>query len=270
MMVLSGVAIQFIVGIVGFLIARTVTSPLTRLDQAMTDVANRVPQAKIQDTDRGDEVGAIAKTLVAFRDKLDQSDQIEAAAAKGHEDQRNVVRELGLALNRLSDGDLTTKIEEAFPENYEELRKDYNTSLDNLAQAISVLVKNTNTIRQKADTMAIGSAELSQRTENQAATLEQTAAALDEMTRSVKLAADGAREIEEIVSEANADASQSEPVVGRAVAAMKDIKGSSQAISKIIGVIDDISFQTNLLAADPHCRSHFTHLRIDGRNRIAI
>jgi len=102
--------------------------------------------------------------------------------------------------------------------------------------------------------MAIGSAELSQRTENQAATLEQTAAALDEMTRSVKLAADGAREIEEIVSEANADASQSEPVVGRAVAAMKDIKGSSQAISKIIGVIDDISFQTNLLAVINSCK----------------
>ena len=248
MMVLSGATILIFVGVVGLLSARMITVPLTRINTAMTAVANKDPKIEIKDTARGDEIGTIANTLVDFRSELEKSDRLEASSAKGHEDQLKVVQELGRALNRLSEGDLTTKIEDAFPKSYERLRCDYNTSIDQLAEAIKVLIFNTTTIRQKADTVAVGSSELSQRTENQAATLEQTAAALDEMTRSVKLAADGAKEIEEIVGDANSDANQSEPIVVRAVAAMKDIKGSSDAISKIIGAIDDISFQTNLLA----------------------
>ncbi|EBA11908.1 methyl-accepting chemotaxis sensory transducer [Roseobacter sp. CCS2] len=78
--------------------------------------------------------------------------------------------------------------------------------------------------------------------------MEQTAAALDEMTASVKSAADGARQVKDVVSSARKDADESEPVVQDTVRAMTEIEGSSQEISQIIGVIDDIAFQTNLLA----------------------
>ena len=248
MMLISCGIIVFVVGVIGFLTARTVTAPLTRLNNAMSDVANRVPDTIVPDTERGDEIGTIANTLVDFGNKLMLSDRLEQKASIGQRDQLKVVGALGLALNRLSDGDLSSKIQETFPDGYEALRTDYNASIDKLSDAISILKSNTKTIRHKADTISQGSSALSQRTENQAATLEQTAAALDEMTRSVRHAANDAKEIEGIVIDANSDANDSAPIVERAVSAMKDIKGSSQAISKIIGVIDDISFQTNLLA----------------------
>ncbi|MEO8245111.1 MAG: methyl-accepting chemotaxis protein, partial [bacterium] len=84
--------------------------------------------------------------------------------------------------------------------------------------------------------------------ENQAATLEETAAALDELTTSVRSAATGAREVETIVQSARREAEDSGKVVLGAVEAMNGIERSSDQISQIIGVIDDIAFQTNLLA----------------------
>jgi len=100
MMTLGGSIILVLAGVVGLLFARMVTVPLTRLNTAMNGVAGRIPNVEVQDTDRGDEIGMIAKTLVEFRDKLDQSDQLEAEASKGHKEQSNIVKELGTALKR--------------------------------------------------------------------------------------------------------------------------------------------------------------------------
>jgi methyl-accepting chemotaxis protein len=89
---------------------------------------------------------------------------------------------------------------------------------------------------------------LSRRTEQQAASLEQTAAALDEITVTVKRSADGAKQASATASGAKADAERSAPVVRDAVTAMGEIKQGSSQIAQIIGVIDEIAFQTNLLA----------------------
>ena len=91
--------------------------------------------------------------------------------------------------------------------------------------------------------------DLSRRTENQAATLEETAAALDELTASVQLGHRRRRtRPTSAVRSARENAEDSGKVVLQAVEAMSEIEKSSEQISQIIGVIDDIAFQTNLLA----------------------
>ena len=86
------------------------------------------------------------------------------------------------------------------------------------------------------------------RTEQQAASLEVTAQALDDITATVKKSAEGAGHARKVVAAADDDAKKSAEVVGNAVAAMDAIAGSARQISQIIGVIDEIAFQTNLLA----------------------
>ncbi|PSJ49289.1 methyl-accepting chemotaxis protein, partial [Pseudaminobacter soli (ex Li et al. 2025)] len=90
--------------------------------------------------------------------------------------------------------------------------------------------------------------DLSRRTEQQAASLEETAAALDQITATVKKTAEGASHARDVVSEAKGDAEASGAVVRQAIAAMGTIEKSSDQIGRIIGVIDEIAFQTNLLA----------------------
>jgi len=89
---------------------------------------------------------------------------------------------------------------------------------------------------------------LSQRTENQAATLEETAAAMDQISSSVKDTAEGAKNIAKFVGTVQSQAELSERVGLETHKAMTNIENSSKQISAIVQLIDDIAFQTNLLA----------------------
>ena len=90
--------------------------------------------------------------------------------------------------------------------------------------------------------------DLSQRTEEQASSLEQTAASMEQMTSTVKNNADNAATANQLANAARDQAARGGIVVSSAVAAMGEINSASKKIADIIGVIDDIAFQTNLLA----------------------
>ncbi len=164
------------------------------------------------------------------------------------EAQNKVVVALGQGLHKLVEGDLTGKITEAFPSDYEKLRADFNLALDSLCNAVGAVTNNAETIRHEADEITSAADDLSRRTEKQAATLEETAAALDELTSSVQSAASGASEASDMSNQAKTNAEKGGAVAREAVEAMEGIKNSSSEISKITQVIEEIAFQTNLLA----------------------
>jgi methyl-accepting chemotaxis protein len=151
-------------------------------------------------------------------------------------------------LERLSEGDLTHRLNEAFAAEYEKLRTDYNAAMAQLQETIRTVAGNTESIRSGTGEISQAADDLSRRTEQQAASLEETAAALDEITATVRKTSDGATHARQVVSTAKSDAEHSGTVVRDAVAAMSEIEKSSAQISQIIGVIDEIAFQTNLLA----------------------
>ena len=242
------VVVMVLAALLGYLTARSVLNPLSRLRDGMGRVAQREYNFVVADTGRSDELGVLAKALVEFRDKLQASDAADQERKAVQAEQARVVQELSKAMVALANGDLTAVIHMPFDESYEQLRLDYNRTVANLSTTVGSVVTSAVGIRERSLEMSSASDDLSRRTENQAATLEQTAAALDELTASVRSAADGAREVESIVGNAQDDAIASEPVVQKAVAAMTAIEKSSDEISQIVGVIDDIAFQTNLLA----------------------
>jgi methyl-accepting chemotaxis protein len=90
--------------------------------------------------------------------------------------------------------------------------------------------------------------DLSQRTSQQAAALEETSASMEEMTSTVKQNADNAKQADQLAINARATADKGRVVTQQAVGAMDEINKSSKKIADIITVIDEIAFQTNLLA----------------------
>jgi methyl-accepting chemotaxis protein/HAMP domain-containing protein len=201
------------------------------------------------------EIGRMAKALAVFRDGLIEREKMEEKQREAEierqeraAEQHVVVSNLASALQSLAAGKLTETLEEPFPDDYEQLRLDFNVTVETLNDLLGAVVENAAEINTRADEISSASDDLSHRTENQAATLEQTAAALDELTSSVRSAAEGAAEVEKVVREARGDAEASGLVVKDAIGAMSEIKRSSDEIGQIIGVIDDIAFQTNLLA----------------------
>ncbi|MEM1237820.1 MAG: methyl-accepting chemotaxis protein [Pseudomonadota bacterium] len=163
-------------------------------------------------------------------------------------EQSRVVTSVSGALAGLAGGDLSTALEEAFPDTYESLRADFNAALSTLSGAMRTVLQNAESIRGEAGEITNAADDLSKRTEHQAATLEETAAALDVLTTNLTTAAEEAERADTVVRRARDHAGSSGEVVAKAVQAMGQIEASSDQISRIISVIDDIAFQTNLLA----------------------
>lgn len=198
-----------------------------------------------------DKSGGIIRILLVGNDVTKaelQMEEAEAARIASEKAQAEVVDALRVGMHGLSEGDLTVEITNIFKPEYEQLRNDFNNAVSRLREAMLGVVNNAESIRGEASDISNAADDLSRRTERQASTLEETAGALDELTISVRSAADGAEQANQVVSDAKDNAESSGVVVKEAVEAMGEIQASSSQISRIISVIDDIAFQTNLLA----------------------
>ena len=231
-----------------FALRSMMSRPLSEVGQAINHLAEGDYDHPTGYQNRGDEIGQIARQTEALKTQLAAARAVEAERQLAQEVQKKVVERLNQGLAQLADGDLSRTIDEAFSEDYESLRQNFNNTVEKMVGIIDAVIESTDRIRASSEEISQSSGDLSSRTESQAATLEETAAAMEELTVSVRSAADGAREVEGIVSEAKDTAINSGEVVTRAVDAMSKIEKSSEKISQIISVIDDISFQTNLLA----------------------
>ena len=216
--------------------------------------------------ERSDEIGDMARCVDRFRTDAIDKQRLERDAADSRslndtdrrqremtaaDDARQVqvaVSALGQALNKLADGQLTVAIDTPFRADLESLRLDFNQAVEKLRNVLSGMRDNSASITANGRQMRSAADDLAKRTEQQAASLEETSAALDQITVTVRTATEKAEEASQMVSRTHANAEESGRIVGEAVAAMARIEDASAEIGKIINVIDEIAFQTNLLA----------------------
>ncbi|UJW84159.1 methyl-accepting chemotaxis protein [Devosia sp. SL43] len=161
---------------------------------------------------------------------------------------RQAVASVGASLVELAKGDLTQSIETAFQPEFEELRHALNGTVARFADVVSQLRTTSRSLRSATGEILSGANDLSERTTRQAATIEETSAAMEQLAGTV---AGNSRMADDAASKAMAvskTAGESGTVMTEANAAMERITQSSAKISNIIGLIDDIAFQTNLLA----------------------
>jgi len=158
------------------------------------------------------------------------------------------LEDLGAMLNRLSQGDLTRKIDTDYQGVLGQLKDDANATVDTLQEIIFSIKSATDAINTAAQEIASGNQDLSGRTEQQASSLEETASSMEELTGTVKQNADNARQATTLASNAQQVAEKGGQVVSQVVETMRAIHQASQRISDIISVIDGIAFQTNILA----------------------
>ncbi len=151
-------------------------------------------------------------------------------------------------LTKLSNGDLTSKIDGDYVGTFRDIKSSLNSTIDRLREMVKDIIESAQSVNSAASEISAGSTDLSQRTEEQASSLEQTAASMEEITGTVKQNSINAANANDLSGKANKVAIDGGKVVDEAVSAMGTIESSSKKISDIIGVIDEIAFQTNLLA----------------------
>jgi methyl-accepting chemotaxis protein len=189
----------------------------------------------------------------AARQRLRDQESAAIAQKRAEEEaqatsMRMVVSSFGEGLKALASRDLTQRVDAALPQGYRSLQADFNVALDQLANAMAEINRTAADIASSATQVSAASQDLSQRTERQAASLEETAAAMEEITATVGKSAENAKQANGTAIDAKKDADRGSKVVKETMAAMADIARSSGEIGKIIGVIDEIAYQTNILA----------------------
>ncbi len=125
-------------------------------------------------------------------------------------------------------------------------------SLRNMQQGllgtVSTVRDSSGEVFASAREIAKGNQDLAARTELQSASLTETASSIEEMTSTMERNSDNAAQASQVAREAARSAQQGGDVVTNVVSRMHEIRQSSQKITEIIGLIDSIAFQTNILA----------------------
>jgi len=158
------------------------------------------------------------------------------------------ISEIGAGLGRLAECNIRVTIDDAFVNEFEPLRRDFNNSIAAFQETLSLVLDQTYVQNRSGQDMRKAAEELSERTRKQAVALEETAAALTQATIAVRSSTERTHETRKLVQDARVSASSSAQVVNDTVSAMQRIEAASSEIGQIIGVIDEIAFQTNLLA----------------------
>ena len=212
------------------------------LDEVVTGMINRSPAGILDGGATGRAVGTLIKLSL-----LDMTVALSAYFKAEEERRLAVVNQLGDALAKLAQGDFSNGLE-GLPEAYARIEKDFENMRRHVSDALGEVTRTAEGVNTGSSEIRQASGDLARRTEQQAASLEETSAALSQLAGGVRDGASEAANARISVEQAHSEATQGDVVVRQAVEAMDGIQNSAREIAKIVDVIDGIAFQTNLLA----------------------
>jgi methyl-accepting chemotaxis protein len=156
--------------------------------------------------------------------------------------------ETGTVLSAIANTDLTQRVTGQYQGAFGALKDNTNAVAEKLADIVAQLKGTSRSLKTATSEILAGANDLSERTTRQAATIEETSAAMEQLAGTVLENAKRAQDANGNATRVTATAEMSGEVMAQATGAMERITTSSSKISNIIGLIDDIAFQTNLLA----------------------
>ncbi|CAE6745749.1 methyl-accepting chemotaxis protein [Paraburkholderia haematera] len=158
------------------------------------------------------------------------------------------IREMSGFATRLAAGDLTADLVIARHDDLGDVLQALNQLKANLAAIVYDVRAQITGMLDNAREISSGNVDLARRTELQAASLEETAATMEELTTTVQANADASVRALDLARDAQAAAAVGGKLAGQVEQTMAGITAASKRIADITGVIDGIAFQTNILA----------------------
>lgn len=207
-----------------FISRRKIQQPLTKL----SDAARRMAQGDIDihlEKVSNDEFGDLTEDFMMMAKTIKDQVRVTEQVAEG---------DLTATYKKASDDDaLGTAIVKMLHDN--------NRNLSTIRDAAARMTSGANEVASASNSLAQG-------TTQQASAIEEITVSIEEIANGAKVNADDANKANELVQSTKDGAIRGNEQMKQMIAAMQDINDSSENISKIMKVIDDISFQTNILA----------------------
>ena len=231
-------------GILAFVVlaVRRVVRPVEGLAGTMRELGAGNLAVEVTGADRQDELGDMAKAMLEFRNQLQAAEESKQAQAQ------LIVDSLGEGLTALANGDLTTEVSANLQAPFTALKDNFNSAVTSLRTLIGSVAESAATLRTGSNEIAQASEDLARRTESNAASLEETSAAITQMNQRLQATATGAQRTFDRADGAMKSVANGRGTTDEAVQAMTRVSDSAKGIDSVIEGLDKIAFQTRVLA----------------------
>lgn len=231
MIITSGIIILIATLIISIFFSRNLSKPIVSATKRIKLLAQGNLSAPVEVWHSKDELGVLTSSL---------EETIVCI--------RKYINLITVALNQISDGNLTHRMEGTFKGDFQQIKNSFNDILENLSDTFSSI----NTAAEQVNTGAIqvsNSAQaVSQGSTQQASAIEELSVTLKNVSKQVEQNSQDAKNAYNIVVSNTTDIGKCNEDMSNMISSINEIYSSSTEISKIIKVIDDIAFQTNILA----------------------
>ncbi len=216
--------------ILGKKISKSISKPLSELAACSVDFSKGKLNAH-SDYESKNEIGVLAASLnSAFRSL------------------RKVISEVTELLNGIAKGKCDYGAVQDYDGDFKPISSAMNTILDNLNEILTSVLNSAQQVDSGAKQVSDGAQELAQGATEQASSVEQLSTSISDVSEKVGRNTKNIGSMAGNMNAAAEDIQESDGRMRRMLTAMKEISSSSEEIGKIIKVIDDIAFQTNILA----------------------
>ncbi|GKT11204.1 MAG: methyl-accepting chemotaxis protein [Thiomicrorhabdus sp.] len=151
-------------------------------------------------------------------------------------------------LSSMSDGDMTRRMTADSEGELLAMTYAVNNALDKIEITFGQVKQGAGSLGSMSTEVAVASEDLAQRTHKEAASIEQTASSMEELTTTVQGTEEKTDQANSLVHIASLEAEEAIVAMSQTLEAMQGISNVSKQIGDITSVIDSIAFQTNLLA----------------------
>lgn len=131
-----------------------------------------------------------------------------------------------------------------------EVTRSFNSMAEALELRVGEVLRASSIVQRAGDEMSMAAQTLAIRTEEQSQVIDQTNTAIEDVLASVRCTSDMATQVDASSRRLCDEADRSEQVVAAAVTAVERICRSTAEMSQHLGIIDELTFQTNLLAVN--------------------
>ena len=225
--VIAGVVILFVIIL---MVHTIVLSPIRKAKKATDQMTEGSLDIYIG-VKTEDELGLLMKNIEETSQKL-----------------RAYIDNISDTLGHVAAGNLNLQIDLDYIGDFMPIKSSMLQILSNLNDTMSVVLVAANQVMTGSHQVANGAQALSGSSMEQAASVEQLAAIVDSLSEQIHQTAENAKYADERSALVQRESEASNSKMQDMLVAMNEIKSSSDQISKIIRTIEDIAFQTNILA----------------------
>ncbi|GKT12307.1 MAG: methyl-accepting chemotaxis protein [Thiomicrorhabdus sp.] len=160
----------------------------------------------------------------------------------------SAIKNISHVMTAQSQGDLTQSISADYQGDLKQLKTSINQCMEKIDYSVSQAMQAATIVKSESLHLATDSNDLNSRVKQQAASIEETSATMEEMNAAVHNNTENAQRASVVIEKVQDETVQAGSVMKKTISAMNSIQESSHEIADIVTMIDSIAFQTNLLA----------------------